>query len=136
MKELLWKNGLQKMRSWGWTLFDILVPFFFCYNLLSSDFSKLDIIKPSLGKGAEARGQFLFTISIPLSFFLFFRRLIGNVVTEKERGLKDYLQVNGANPYSYLLSFVLSDLILVGIVSVTDLTRSIDLFIARNYVSL
>lgn len=46
---------------------------------------------------------------LPLSFFVFARRLISFMVAEKEKGLLQYLQMNGMSKMAYHLSFVLHE---------------------------
>ena len=35
------------------------------------------------------------SLLLPLSFFMFARRLLGTIVSEKEQGMLEYLKING-----------------------------------------
>ncbi len=51
------------------------------------------------------------TMIMPLSFLLLARKAIGNLVKEKESGMKDYLLINGCSPLAYHLAIIISELV-------------------------
>jgi len=51
---------------------------------------------------------------LPLSFFLFARRLLGAIVQEKEKGIVAYLKMNGMSEMAYNLSFVFHEALING----------------------
>ena len=51
---------------------------------------------------------------LPLSFFLFARRLIGSIVQEKEKGILEYLIMNGMSELAYNLAFILHEAFVIG----------------------
>ena len=48
-------------------------------------------------------------IILPLSFLLLARKIIGNLVREKESGMKEYLHINGCSNLAYHLSTLASE---------------------------
>ena len=61
--------------------------------------------------GASGLGTSKLTsmLMIPLSYLLLARKVIGQIVREKETGMKEYLKINGCSTLSYHLSFLLSE---------------------------
>lgn len=55
-------------------------------------------------------------VMIPLSFLLLVRKVIGQVVTDKESGMKEYLHINGCSSTAYHLSTMCSEAIIAFIV--------------------
>mmetsp|Transcript_34189 Transcript_34189/g.33389 ORF Transcript_34189/g.33389 Transcript_34189/m.33389 type:complete len:110 (+) Transcript_34189:163-492(+) len=57
---------------------------------------------------------------IPFGFFLLLRKILGQIVAEKESGMKVYLEMNGCKFFPYYLSYLLSETIfaiLIGIIT-------------------
>ena len=52
---------------------------------------------------------------LPAGFFMFCRKVIGQIVLEKEKGLIEYLKMNGMKETAYNLSFVLHESIINGV---------------------
>lgn len=51
------------------------------------------------------------TMLLPISFFVYCRKILGHIVLEKQTGLLEYLKMNGMSPTAYNLSFVLNEMI-------------------------
>ena len=51
---------------------------------------------------------------LPLSFFMFARRFLGNIVQEKEKGILGYLKMNGMSQAAYNISFILHEAFING----------------------
>ena len=51
---------------------------------------------------------------LPLSFFLFARRLIGSIVLEKEKGMLEYMMMNGMSELAYNLAFIFHEALVIG----------------------
>jgi hypothetical protein len=71
---------------------------------------------------------------LPLAFFLFSRRLLGIIVFEKEKGILEYLKMNGMSETAYNVSFVIYEGIVTGplICLVLDLALYYRLFYCQN----
>jgi hypothetical protein len=52
------------------------------------------------------------TMLLPISFFVYCRKILGNIVSEKEKGMLGYLKMNGMSPTAYNLSFVLHEMLI------------------------
>jgi hypothetical protein len=134
--------------------FEICVPagilYLYTANILSkNDFSqeKLDVVTDedtdvmSISSNIE---RIMTATLLPLSFFLFARRLLGAIVLEKEKGMLAYLKMNGMSEMAYNLSFVLHEALINGplICLVLDLLvwyrcyytqeRELDVFVAQS----
>jgi hypothetical protein len=64
-----------------------------------------------MGKGVE---RLMMATLLPLSFFLLARRIIGTLVSEKEKGILEFLQMNGMNETAYNLSFIWYETFFIG----------------------
>ena len=52
---------------------------------------------------------------LPAGFFMFSRKVIGQIVLEKEKGLIEYLKINGMKEAAYNLSFILHESLINGL---------------------
>lgn len=51
------------------------------------------------------------TMLLPISFFVYCRKILGHIVLEKQTGMLGYLQMNGMSPTAYNISFILHEMI-------------------------
>lgn len=101
--------------------FDVFVPagllYLYVANVLQINDFDIKKLKQFNGHGSEDSGQqigFMIIASLlPLSFFLFSRRFIGNIVWEKEKGHLQNLQMNGMNATAYNVSFMLHEALII-----------------------
>lgn len=81
-------------------LFDILVPsallYIFTCNMLYVNIERMKKFDDKNPMSMEMTIEKIFiSMLLPMSFFLFARRIIGGIVEEKEKGMLDYLRMNG-----------------------------------------
>ena len=71
----------------------------------------------------ETMNKLMTNLLLPLSFFLYSRKIIGQVVGEKEKGLFEYLQINGMRLSAYNTALILHETFINGVLIclVTDL---------------
>jgi hypothetical protein len=62
----------------------------------------------------EGLQEIMSAMLLPLAFFLFVRRVIGQVVLEKEKGLTEFMEMNGMNPMANYLAVVLHESLVNG----------------------
>ena len=63
----------------------------------------------------ESMEEMVSSMLLPISFFMFVRRVIGQVVLEKEKGLTEYLRMNGMSSMAHHLSCILSEGLVNGV---------------------
>lgn len=63
----------------------------------------------------ESMDQMMSNMLLPAGFFMFCRKVIGQIVLEKEKGLIEYLKMNGMKEAAYNLSFVLHESLINGL---------------------
>lgn len=96
IRALVYKNWTLKKRNWFSTLFDIVAPLFICFNYLS----QLNSVDDNGSPSAFAKGL-ISNMIIPVAFFFLVRKVISQIVSEKETGMKEYLTINGCKLLSY-----------------------------------
>ena len=52
------------------------------------------------------------TMLLPISFFVYCRKILGHIVSEKEKGMLGYLKMNGMSQSAYNLSFVVHEMLI------------------------
>ena len=65
---------------------------------------------------------------LPVGFFMFCRKVVGQIVLEKDKGLIEYLKMNGMKEAAYNLSFVLHESFING----TLICISLDALVYRR----
>lgn len=66
----------------------------------------------------ESMDRIMTNMLLPLSFFIFCRKLLGQIVQEKEKGIKDYLKMNSMSETAYNISFVLHETLVNGTIMI------------------
>ncbi|CDW82000.1 abc transporter family protein [Stylonychia lemnae] len=77
----------------------------------------------------------LANLILPLSFFFLLRKILGQIVSEKESGMKEYLLINGCDINSYHLSYLVSEGILAFLHIFAYLGTHLSGYVYLSYVS-
>jgi len=62
----------------------------------------------------ESMDTMMSNMLLPVGFFMFCRKVLGQIVLEKDKGLIEYLKMNGMKEAAYNLSFVLHETFING----------------------
>lgn len=99
----------------GTFFMDILVPATLVYVYLANYLTygkKQRRVDPREMK--ESMDTMMTNMLLPISFFLFCRKLLSQIVAEKESGMLEYLTMNGTGRLAYNLSIVLHETLISG----------------------
>jgi len=93
---------------------DVAVPVLLVYVYLANTLmqraqfkDKPKIIDPTRMK--ESMDAMMSNMLLPVGFFMFCRKVLGQIVLEKDKGLIEYLKMNGMKEAAYNLSFILHE---------------------------
>ena len=114
---LVWRLKCGAASIWqllGVVAFDVLVPaglvYVYVANILSFDnygSKRQQEVDPMQMKATM--DSMMSEMLLPVAFYMFCRKLLGQVVLEKEKGMLDYLKMNGMSQVAYNLSYVLHE---------------------------
>lgn len=62
----------------------------------------------------DSMDQMMSNMMLPIAFFIFCRKILGQIVLEKERGMLEYLMMNGMSQTAYNISFILHEMFVNG----------------------